>query len=238
MKNNGSAQTGRRSLWRKMSRYSFRKKKLSTRNLVRLCHENATDKPTLIVHSEDVDYKPYFPNGFAVTKRKEKPADLHVDLYYRELSQITSESYEFIVCTGLLEHVPDPQRLIDDLRRILKPGGKLIISASAVFSFHEGPNDFFHFTPFSFRLMFKKWSKIEMLRGSSQPFETIAILMQRILRQAEIFPPLRPVIELACAALPFFDRLIIAQYNTVGNFSDDHKIDSMLPSNMQAVVIK
>ena len=238
MKNNDKENAERLSIWKKMSRYSFRKKKLSTRNLERLCRENASDKLTLVVHSEDVDYQPYFPNAFAVTKRKEKPADMHVDLYYRELSKIESKSYEVIVCTGLLEHLPDPQHHIDDLYRILKPGGKLIISASAVFSFHECPNDFFHFTPFSFRMMFERWDRIEMLRGASQPFETIAILLQRILLQCEIFPPLRPVVELMCSIIPVFDRLVISQYDIVGDRSDNRKIDSMLPSNMQAVVIK
>lgn len=225
-------------LWRKLSRYSFLKKKLSTKNLEKLCREFATDKPTLVVHSEDVDYKPYFPNGFAVTKRSNKPADMHVDLYYKELSKIPTESYEVIFCTGLLEHIPEPQGLIDDLYRILKPDGKLILSASAVFSFHECPDDYFHFTPFSFKLLFKKFAKIEMLRGSSQPFDTISILLQRILLQCDIFPPLRPILELACLILPTLDRFVIAQYDNYGHRFEDRKIDSMLPSNMQICVIK
>lgn len=225
-------------LWRKMSRYSFLKKKLSTKNLVKLCREFATDKMTLVVHSEDVDYKPYFPNAYAVTKRRDKPADLHVDLYYKELSKIPDESYEVIFCTGLLEHIPEPQGLIDDLHRILKPGGKLILSASAVFSFHECPDDFFHFTPYSFRLLFKKFSKIEMIRGSSQPFDTLSILLQRVLIQCDIFPPLRPILEIVCLILPFFDRLVIAQYDNYGHRNEDRRIDSMLPSNMQACVVK
>ena len=225
-------------LWRKMSRYNFLKFKVSTKNLDKLCKEFATDKPTLVIHSEDVKYKSYFPNGFAVTKRPDKPADMHVDLYYTDLSKIASESYEVILCTGLLEHIPDPQRIIDDMHRILKPGGKLIISASAVFSFHECPNDFFHFTPYSFKLLFKNWSHFEMLRGSSQPFDTLGILLQRILLQCEIFPPLRPFLELTCLILPWFDKLIGAQYDNNGHKSDDRMIDSMMPSNMQACVVK
>jgi SAM-dependent methyltransferase len=226
------------SLWMKATRYSFLKKKLSTRNLERLCRESATDRRTLVVHSEDVDYKPYFPNAFAVTKRSNKPADLHVDLYYTELATIESSSYEVILCTGLLEHIPDPQRLIDEFQRILLPGGELIISASAVFSFHEAPNDFFHFTPYSFQLLFKNWSEIKMLRGASQPFETIAILTQRILRQCRVFPLLRPLLELSCLITPIFDRFILAQYSIVNSTDKQFEIDSMLPSNMQAVVVK
>jgi len=226
------------SVWSRLRRSSFRKKKLSTKNLDRLCRENATQELTLVVHSEDVKYKPYFPNAFAVTKRTDKPADLHVDVHYRDLSKIDSESYGVILCTGLLEHVPDPQRLIDDLFRILKPGGRLIISASAIFSFHEGPNNFFHFTPYSFRLLFKKWSRIEMLRGASQPFETIAILLQRILMQSEIWPPMRPLIELLTVIIPVFDRFVGKQYDSTWEATPDHELDSMLPSNIQAVVIK
>jgi hypothetical protein len=128
--------------------------------------------------------------------------------------------------------------LIDEFQRILLPGGELIISASAVFSFHEAPNDFFHFTPYSFQLLFKNWSEIKMLRGASQPFETIAILTQRILRQCRVFPLLRPLLELSCLITPIFDRFILAQYSIVNSTDKQFEIDSMLPSNMQAVVVK
>lgn len=225
-------------IWGRLTTFRFIDHKLSTKNLVKLCKETATDKKTLVVHSEDVDYKPYFPNAFAVTKRKDRPADLHVDLYYTELSKIEDESYEVIFCTGLLEHIPDPQRIIDDFKRILKPGGELVLSASAVFSFHECPDDFFHFTPYSFKLLFKDWTRIKMLRGSSQPFDTISILLQRILLQTQTFPLIRPFIELLCVILPLFDKLIYAQFDNYGHQEDHRKIDSMLPSNMQAIVVK
>ncbi len=214
------------------------KEKLSTKNLRRLCQDNATDKRVLVVHSEDVPYEGYFPNAYAVTKRKNVKADLYVDLYYKDISQIQDEEYEFILCTGLLEHIPDPQRLVDDFYRILKPGGKLVISASAVFSYHEGPNDFFHFTPFSFQLLFSKWSKLDV-KGSSQPFETIAILLQRILLQCDIKPKIvRQIVELLCIFLPKLDRYIVKQYHTRNPMNSETEIDSMLPSNVQAVVIK
>jgi SAM-dependent methyltransferase len=226
------------SLWIKLTRYNLLKKKRSTRNLERLCREFATDRRTLVVHSEDVDYRPYFPNAFSVTKRADKPADMHVDLYYADLRSIASESYEVILCTGLLEHIPDPQRLVDECHRILKPGGEIIVSASAVFSIHEGPNDFFHFTPFSFRLLFSRWAGFKALRGASQPFETIGILLQRILLQCRMWPIVRHGVELLCLALPLLDKCILSQYSGVGKMEKEFEIDSMLPSNIQAVVVK
>lgn len=77
----------------------------------RLCAEYANAKKTLVFHSEDVDYKPYFPNVFAVTKRPDKLADMYFDLYYEGVNKIESESYDIILCTGLLEQISDLQRL-------------------------------------------------------------------------------------------------------------------------------
>jgi SAM-dependent methyltransferase len=223
---------------RRLYRFSFTRKKLSTRNLNRLCRDYATSERTLIVHSEDVDHEPYFPNAFTVTKRSDVPADMHVDLYYRDLSTIESESYGMILCTGLLEHVPDPNRLIAELRRILKPGGKLILSASAVFSFHECPDNFFHFTPYGMRLLLKDFSQIEMIRGSSRPFETIGILIQRIHLQCDIFPLARPFIELLFHTIGLLDVFVVRQYHTRRVQDARSEIDSMLPSNIQAAAVK
>lgn len=227
-----------RRLWSTAVRFNFTRNKITGIDLRRLCRENATDEVTLVVHSEDVDYTPYFPNNFTVTKRSDVAADMHVDVHYRGLADIPSNSYGVILCTGLLEHVPDPQWLIDQLHRILWPGGRLIISASAVFSFHEAPDNFFHFTPFGFRVLFKQWSEFESLRGSSRPFRTIGILLQRINLQADIFPPVRLLVEVMFRIVPLLDLFVIQQYNTL-QFRDDRAItDSFMPSNVHAVVIK
>jgi SAM-dependent methyltransferase len=225
---------------KKKSSTGLLKEKISAKNLRRLCLEHATDAPVLVVHSEDIDYKPYFPNAYTVTKNPGHAADMHVDVYYRDLTKLPESSHDFILCTGLLEHVPDPPRLLEDLQRILKPGGKLVMSASAVFSFHEGPNNFFHFTPYGMKLLFKDWSKVD-IRGSCPPFETVAILMQRILLQCEIKSRLvYRLVELLCMGLPKLDRYIGRQYSNVSlkQRTPETEIDSMLPSNVQAVAVK
>ena len=230
------------ALHKKIKRFLYRfliiKKKLSTKNLEKLCRDYSTKAKTLVVHSEDVNYKPYFSNTFSVTKRLNIECDMHMDLYYKDLSKIPENSYDLVLCTGLLEHIPDPQRLINDLRRICKKGGKLVISASSVFSYHEGPDNFFHFTPYGMKLLLSEFSSIEMIRGSSQPFETIGILIQRILIQSDIFPPVRPILELIAITIPIFDKFILLQFDTNQKKTKSRIIDSMLPSNIQVTAIK
>ena len=228
-----------RSRWKKLSRKSiFLRGKRSTKNLVRLCEENASEKPTIIIHTEDVDFRPYFPNSTVVSKSENKKSDFLVGTFFDELKDIEPSSYDVAICTGLLEHVPNPQLLIDNIRNLLKPGGKMIMSSSAVFSYHEGPHNYFHFTPFGMKHLLKEWSSIKTLKGSSQPFETIGILLQRILLQCDIFPPLRPLIELLCLVIPLFDKAVSDQFDSTWQYTDDHKIDSMMPSNVQVVAIK
>ena len=224
--------------WINGRRFNFIKQKPSTKNIIRLLNEHKTNELTLVVHSEDVNYIPFFPNAFSITKRKDKMADLHTDIFYKSLKEVKDSSYSCILCTGLLEHIPEPQVLIDNFYRILKPKGKLIISASCAFSIHEGPNDFYHFTHYSFAKLFVKWNTKVFIRGSSKPFETIGILLNRILLQCDIFPPLRPFIEIVSYLIPSLDRFIIKQYDCVGYKSNSRIIDSMLPSNIQAVFYK
>lgn len=223
---------------RNLYRFNLTSWKVSTRNLTRLCREFGTSDRTLVVHSEDVDHQQDFPNAFTVTKRKDIPADMHVDLYYRDLSKIADESYPVILCTGLLEHIPDPERLIGDFHRILQPGGRLIISASSVFSFHECPDNFFHFTPYGFQLLFRDWTRFVMLRGSCMPFETISILLQRINLQCDIFPPVRILVEILFHTVRVLDWFVVRQYDTRQFKTAESITDSMLPSNIQAVVVK
>ena len=77
-----------------------------------------------------------------------------------------------------------------------------------------------------------------MIRGSSQPFETIGILLQRILIQCDIFPVIRPFIELLAVIIPVLDKFIVFQFDTNQKKTKNRLIDSMMPSNIQAAAIK
>jgi len=65
-------------------------------------------------------------------------------------------SVDYVLCTDVLEHVPDPQRMIDCLFAVLRPGGTLFLSAPQGWGEHQLPHDYFRFTSSGLRLLLER----------------------------------------------------------------------------------
>ena len=63
-------------------------------------------------------------------------------------------SFDVVLCTEVLEHVPEPVKTLKEFHRVLKPGGHLILSVPFLYQTHEQPYDFFRYTPFGLHYMF------------------------------------------------------------------------------------
>lgn len=66
----------------------------------------------------------------------------------QDMSMIDSAAYDSAICLEVLEHVPDPQRAIREIYRILKPSGILVISVPHLSRIHNAPYDYFRFTSY------------------------------------------------------------------------------------------
>ncbi len=55
-------------------------------------------------------------------------------------------SFELILCTEVLEHAPRYRELIQEMRRAVKPGGKIFVTVPFMWGEHEMPYDFRRFT--------------------------------------------------------------------------------------------
>lgn len=56
---------------------------------------------------------------------------------------VPADSFDCIICTEVLEHVPHPDRVIAELGRILKPGGTLALTAPFTSGIHMAPYHFY-----------------------------------------------------------------------------------------------
>jgi ubiquinone/menaquinone biosynthesis C-methylase UbiE len=61
-------------------------------------------------------------------------------------------SFDVVLCTEVLEHVPEPARVVAELGRVLRPGGVLLLTAPLGSGLHQLPLHFYGgYTPFWYR---------------------------------------------------------------------------------------
>src|SRR3984893_9643048 len=81
----------------------------------------------------------------------------HVNPYLDQMVDLTgvlpfeSGSFDTVLLTDVLEHIPEPLHLMREIARILRPGGKLILSVPFLYWLHEIPHDYYRYTEFALR---------------------------------------------------------------------------------------
>lgn len=62
-------------------------------------------------------------------------------------------AFDTVLCTQVLEHVEDPGAAVAEMVRVLRPGGKLIVTVPQAWFLHEEPYDFWRFTRYGLRAL-------------------------------------------------------------------------------------
>ena len=85
------------------------------------------------------------------------------------------DSYDLVLCSQTLEHVPDPKLLLAELHRVLKPGGKLWLSVPLFYEEHEIPYDYYRYTRYGIsHLLEQEGFRIESITWLEGYFGTLA----------------------------------------------------------------
>ena len=71
-----------------------------------------------------------------------------------------NEKFDALICTEVLEHVEKYQKLTDEMFRVLKKGGKGIVTIPWSARYHYIPWDYFRYTPSSLKTIFSKFSSV------------------------------------------------------------------------------
>lgn len=69
------------------------------------------------------------------------------------MPQVPAARFDAVVCHQVLEHVKDPWAAAKELARVLKPGGRAVISVPHLSRRHELPHDYYRFTPEGLRYL-------------------------------------------------------------------------------------
>ncbi len=87
--------------------------------------------------------------------KKGPGVDVILDLHDINLA---SESVGTVFILDTLEHVEYPRKAIENVHRILREDGTLIITSVMNFAIHDYPQDYWRFTPEAFRSLLKRFS--------------------------------------------------------------------------------
>jgi SAM-dependent methyltransferase len=60
---------------------------------------------------------------------------------------LADASMDVVLITQVLEHIPEPIAVIAEIRRVLKPGGTLLLSVPSIFPQHGSPGDYWRYMP-------------------------------------------------------------------------------------------
>jgi len=90
-------------------------------------------------------------------------------------------TFDRIVFTQVLEHVPEPGKVLKELSRILKPSGKMLLTAPLGFGEHQIPYDYFRYTRYGLEFLLNETGfKVTSLEPRGGYFRYMAVMMMWI----------------------------------------------------------
>jgi len=148
-----------------------------------------------------------------------------------------------VVAIQVLEHVPDPRRILKELYRILAPGGRVIVTAPQSFPMHGVPYDFYRYTEYGLRHLLREAGFVVndvMKNGSFGAYLGLMInvyLFQHVFEFRKRYW-VRVVFGLIKVALTPALLLVVCAVNLIGLFLDAIFDDPYFTSNYTVVATK
>lgn len=117
-----------------------------------------------------------------------------------------------VIIQAVLEHVLEPQKVVEEIYRVLKPAGIVFADTPFMQQVHEGAYDFTRFTESGHRYLFKKFSLIVSGVSSGAGTQLLWSLSYffRSLFQSSL---VGKAVRLCFFWLPLWDRLIPSKFN-------------------------
>jgi len=112
------------------------------------------------------------------------PGNPHADLHGSiEAIPVADASFDVVLCIQVLEHVPDPPAAVRELRRVVRPGGRVLASTHGVYPFHPNPDDFWRWTHHGLERLFHEsgdWSSVTVQPGAGTA-ATVAMVVAHVI---------------------------------------------------------
>ncbi|UAY53120.1 class I SAM-dependent methyltransferase [Ferruginibacter albus] len=114
-----------------------------------------------------------------------------IEYYYDgKTLPFNKDTFDSIFSSEVFEHVFNLDEMMLELNRVLKPGGKILITCPFVWPEHEIPNDYARYTQFALKSKFEKNGFDIVVIDKSGNFFTAIWQMQQVYLSDVFFPKL------------------------------------------------
>lgn len=128
--------------------------------------QDVAGKRILDVGCGDRPYAELFPHALGFDVPGNPHAELHGSI---EAIPVDDASFDVVLCLQVLEHVADPAAAVRELRRVVAPGGRVLLSTHGVYPFHPNPDDLWRWTHQGLERLFltnAEWSSVTVRPGA------------------------------------------------------------------------
>ncbi len=151
--------------------------------LIRTSDELQPGARVLDVGAGEQPYRELFPHVEYVTTdwaNSVHPGARQVDIVApADDLPVEDASFDAVINTQVLEHVPEPRKVIAEFFRVLKPGGRLYITLPLAWELHEEPWDFYRYTSHGIRHLLESAGFADVdPHARNDCFTTLAQLMR------------------------------------------------------------
>ena len=82
-------------------------------------------------------------------------------------TSLGDNSIDYLVIDAVLEHVPEPHKVVEEIFRIVRPGGAVYCLVPFVYPYHGYPHNYFNFSKDALEFLFRNFShcSVEIARG-------------------------------------------------------------------------
>ncbi|HVC88719.1 MAG TPA: class I SAM-dependent methyltransferase [Gaiellaceae bacterium] len=111
-------------------------------------------------------FAPYASEYIGVDSSDNRAADLQGAI---ESLPVADASFDVVICTQVLEHCDDPAQAVRELHRVVRPGGRVLVSTHGVQVYHPSPSDYWRWTHAGLERLFVvscDWNAIQVSPAS------------------------------------------------------------------------
>ena len=129
--------------------------------------------------------KKNFKNLFEIDIDSRRKPDQIIDLCNDRFSKIIKYKPNLVCIFEVLEHTTNPLKAVNNIYKIINKGDFVLASVPFIFHIHDEPHDYFRFTKFGLKLLFKDFANVKIYERNGW-LEAIFVIFIRLEKEKNI----------------------------------------------------